>query len=300
MEKKLVSQSEIKTWNRCKRKYYLSYVRQLRKHDTEPNALTLGQLVHTGWEFWDGNWRGEMFKMFNEYKDSVPELLHPELDNQMELALIMVEGLVEWAESEGVNHGVEVIEREKQIAVEFGNFIIMGKLDELVRHPGGHTGLRDLKTLQDWRLFKLADIDLQFRTYIMLLQFIYGDDAPMMAEYIGARKVKRTRASSSPFYDKKEIVYNQKTIDATRRFWEVNMRGVLTHRADYDDGYFDHIDELYPPSPSYDCGMCPFRDVCPMMDDGSDAEGYLEAAYVVTDPNERYSDVTVLAVAEEA
>ena len=295
---KLVSQSEIKAWNRCRRRYYLAYVRRLRKFSLEPNALTVGQMVHTGWEHIDGDWAGEIETLHNTYRETVPELLHPELQNQLELALIMVEGLAEWAAETGINHGVELLQREAEIAVDFGTYTIMGKLDELVRHPAGHTGLRDLKTGANFRLFELADIDLQFRTYIMMLQAIYGDDAPMMAEWVVARKVKRTASAKPPFYAKKEIVYNQQTIDATRRFWASSMHQVLHYLELHEAGSYEHIDELFPPSPSYDCGRCPFRDACPMMDDGSDYEGFLDAAYVVSDPNERYKDVKVLATVE--
>jgi len=297
MSHRFVSQSQMKSWNKCKRRYYLDYVRRVRKVDFSPSALSLGQYVHTGFEFIEEDWQEAMQALVDEDMENTPEILHNDVKNQHELARIMVEGLAEWIPTSPVMAGFEVLEREKEIAVDFGSYAVMGKVDWLVRLANEDVSILDLKTAADFRIFKLSDIDLQFRSYIALLEIIYGAESPMMGTWLVARKVKRTARARPPFYDTKSVTYNQHQLDSVKRYWDATVLP-MHHAEDLHASGNYHQDMLFPPNPSYDCGLCPHRDLCPMFDSGDDAEGFIKDCYEESEPNARYGDVKILAIAE--
>ena len=293
---KYVSQSEMKSFHKCKRKYFLGYILRLRKRAFQSDARTLGNYVHWGFENMEEGWQAALDEMVGEDLENAPDILIPDIQNQHELARIMLEGLEEWIPTSATMAGYEIVEREKEIAVSFGSYSIMGKIDLLVKLANGSLSILDLKTAADFRLFNLADIDLQFKTYIALLDIILGKEAPRQGTWLVARKVKHTSRAKPPFYDTKTVTYNDATIEAIKRYWDATMLEMLHKIEQWATGKY-HRDMLFPPNPSYDCGMCDYRDLCPMLDDGSDWEGFADDIYEESDPNERYGDVKILATA---
>jgi hypothetical protein len=101
------------------------------------------------------------------------------------------------------------------------------------------------------------------------------------------RKVKRTARATPPFYGQLEVRH---PIHELRRFWlrlKEEVGELLRLRARLDAGE-DAAIVAYP-SPKRDCSWdCPFYHVCPMFDNGDDAEGYLAEHYEEHDPLERY------------
>jgi hypothetical protein len=303
-KRKYVSQSEAKTWHKCKRSWYLSYIRNFRAIEMSPGPMSLGQYVHTGMEHIDldhedeiggaEGWKAAIKEMVEADLLKVNELNHPEIHKQHDFAQIIVEGLAEWVIAEGINVGVKVLSREKQIAVDMGAYVLMGKLDEMIELANGEIMLRDWKTAASFKsIFELSDIDLQFRTYSMMLQEIYGYENPVQGEWVVARKVKRTPRATPPFFDRKRTSYNAFNIEATKRYWDATMYSMMHYIEQYETGNY-HVDMLFPPNPSFDCARCFHRLICPMMDDGSAWEEFAEAVYEIKSPNERYSDVQIL------
>jgi hypothetical protein len=104
------------------------------------------------------------------------------------------------------------------------------------------------------------------------------------------KKVRRGPTAKPPFYDRIDVRFNDETLNS---FW-IRLLGVLNDmmevRDKLDEGA-DHRFVAYPkPVMDWHCGTCPFFQVCPMLDDGSSADRYIEDHYDVANPYERYND----------
>ena len=285
MNKKIVSQSEISTWQRCKRKWYLSYFRRLRAIQLAPSPLTQGTYFHAALEHMEANWRAVLAEMVEADYERVDPLQHAEVTKQHELAVIMVEGLIPWAEEEGLNAGLTVISREREVAADMGDWILRGKLDEELERADGAYGFRDWKSANDFRLFKLAAINRQFPTYTVLTR--KSGRMARFGQWVVARKVKRTARAKPPFYAKHDRTFNTAQVDAMERQMDGEVKRMMHWtEVHLTDKY--HLDTVFPPNPSYDCGTCPFVQVCENMNDGSDWERQLDDWFTVGDPDERY------------
>ena len=103
------------------------------------------------------------------------------------------------------------------------------------------------------------------------------------------KKVKRTANAKPPFYEQFEVRHN---IFTMRAFW-TRIHGTITDlmrtKTALDSGE-SHLAVAYP-RPSQDCTWkCPFFAVCPLMDDGSAAEGMITNLFEVADPYAYYGD----------
>lgn len=103
------------------------------------------------------------------------------------------------------------------------------------------------------------------------------------------KKVKRGVRAKPPFYRQHEVRHNVFTL---RSFWtrtQGTLRDLVGVRDALDAGA-DHRLVAYP-TPTRDCRWwCPFFQVCPLMDDGSDVDGMLNDLYVRADPYAYYKD----------
>lgn len=101
------------------------------------------------------------------------------------------------------------------------------------------------------------------------------------------KKSKRTARAKGPFYTRMHIRFNKATLQS---FWLRTLgtvRDMMSTRKQLDEGV-PHQLAAYP-RPSNDCSWkCPFYQGCTMFDDGSRAEDWLAANFVVGNPDARY------------
>ena len=292
--KKHTSQSEIKSFQTCKRKWFYSYVRQLREKLYTPSALSQGTFYHEGVEHADGDWEAHLDGLFEREREKVDVIHHDALAEQVELAKILVSGFIEWAAETGLYADVEILAKEQQLAIDFENFVVMGKLDEVVQSVDGSVTIRDHKTAADFSIFKLAQWDLQLPSYQMLYNMSDLPGTATGAGWVVTKKNKRTARAKPPFYDTHRTAYNEHKMAATEMLWRSVMHTILGLEAAWKDtpGEFPQ-DALFPPSFSRDCSWCNFKDLCAMQDDGSRIEDHIEEWYNVSDPFERYTNVEI-------
>lgn len=223
------------------------------------------------------------------------------IEKDAALARIMVEGYLEWLEETGADFELEVVEPERPVEVRLVRLpsgrevMLRGKLDGKVRLRGGWLAFLEHKTVGNFvDLPATAQINRQLLTYGLLeyLEAIEGgDERPRTGGALlnMLRKVKRTARAKPPFYERADVRHN---VEELRNHWRHTVavaKKIAEAEAALDAGASHH--DVVPPVDQTDCRYsCPFFQVCPMFDDGSDVEDLLETLYEEHDPFERYGE----------
>jgi hypothetical protein len=300
-----VSNSEIQCFKRCRRKWWLAYYRKLRPAEEKvTGALKFGTRVHEAMAAYYSPTPQDPVEVirneFNAARDALTEDQYgqiEQLNKDAALALAMVEGYVEWVQETGVDDDYEVISVEEELAVEFDPLpvTIIGKLDTRIRRKSdGRYLSMDHKTCASFDgLTRTLELNEQPLMYQLLERMTLPEDQYVIGGvYNMLRKVKRGSSAKPPFYMREHVHHNDTEL---RNFWQ-RLFGTLSTMVDIErrlDAGESHYAVVYP-TPTSTCAWdCEFRSVCPLFDDGSHAEGFIEAAYKVHNPYERYSEVTL-------
>lgn len=279
-----ITQSELSTYRECKRKWWLGWFRKIKLDPSlyTPNAASLGTSVHIALE---SLYKGEDWEAILTALQGVSE----ESDKQVDLARIMIEGYLEWLEESGADSNIEVLAQEEQIEAPLHDLpvTLMGKLDQRIRiiEPEGF-GFLDFKTVQNFTdLPKMAELNDQFKHYSLLMKLRDPDSPFRGGIWRMLRKVKRTATAKPPFYGEFAKLYNDHQIAS----YEIQMRGLIANILRDEsqlNGGKEHL-EVVPPTPHRDCTWkCEYFQICPMFDDGSRVEDFVNEYYVTLDPLE--------------
>lgn len=303
-----ISNSEIQSWKSCRRKWYLSYYRELglkRDGQSAVGARELGTRVHTALHGMYAAQENPLTIIDEIYKNDISalndegrELEVPDLMKEHDLARAMLEGYVQWLVEEGIDDGIEVVAAETVIEVPSAvkGVLLRGKLDQrVVRKSDGAKLFLDHKTVAEFSTpAKVLPMDEQMKYYHLLerLDALYktGSEPGWRTDgglYNMLRKVKRTSTAKPPFYMRLEIHHNDTEL---RNMW-IRVHKVIEEivQARHELGKGGDHQYVCPPRPSRDCTWsCDFFPVCPLMDDGSNWEGLLNEYYAHVDPHERY------------
>lgn len=313
MKELKISNSELRTFKACRRRWYLTYFRELGlpEEDRAPTgALQLGGRVHDALKAMYEDKMNGLVRLQQIYEEAKkkwaddPEALL-ELAKEYDLAAAMIEGYIEWLSDTGADSGYEIVEVEQALEVPFGQWpehgftvTLRGKLDARVtRKSDGARLFIDHKTVGNFaEPAKILHLDEQMRFYHLLemLDALLrtGDAPPKPTDggiYNMLRKVKRTARAKPPFYDRLEARHN--TTEIQNMWYRVlgEVEDIMRVRNELDRGE-NHQRVVYP-NPGRECTyMCPFLAVCPLMDDGSDSERMLANEYIHVDPHERYAE----------
>lgn len=297
-----VSNSEIQTFKKCRRKWWLEYYRLLAKpQEPRVGALAFGTRIHL------------VLERFYGYGED-PVSLHSELiqadrikveesgedekkfESEAELGQIMIEGYLDWLEETGADKDLEVVSTERKVEMPLlgGAATLIGKLDMRVRDLiDGSVSFLDHKTSQNFSDFtSTANMNEQLLTYTTLErhQALDGEEWAKGGTYNLLKKVKRTSKAIPPFYSRLSVKFNPTFIDNFRTRLDTVVRHMIETRLRLDAG--EHHQIAAYPTPSKECSwFCPYFLACPLFDDGSDVEGYLSSTFVVSNPYERYEDL---------
>lgn len=291
----LISNSEIQCWKHCRRRWYHEYVLGLKKDEVE-GPLGLGSRVHAALAayYTPG---GTVQDAFYEYDASLSadsaHVVHPEqFEKDARLGRVMLEGYFDWVEESGVDSGLEIISAESEIEYRFqvwGEWVTFLAKRDVIGIDHNFSGRRfflDHKTCQSLQN-PLLDLDEQVLSYAMLESLIHPDEPVNFALWNMLKKVLRTGRATPPFYDRVPLEISKTML---RHHWNktVGVIGdIIEVRRKLEAGV-DHRQVCYT-SPSSRCSWgCQYRQVCPMIDDGSYYEEYLNQLYVKRDPYSRY------------
>lgn len=235
---------------------------------------------------------------------STVERIRAELLSSFDLEHAMIEGYVQWLEETGADEDLEVIASEVYVEARFdppsaltsaeeifGTEVkLIGKLDARVRsRTTGRRRFIDHKTVGSLH-DPILGINQQMLHY-QLIEFLNTNDGEARCDgalYNMLRKVKRTRASKPPYFNRIPIDHN--IHELKNYLWQVG--GVVASIVETED----MLNELraphqaiVPSRPSRDCvWKCEFFKICRMFDDGSRVENAVRDLYEVRDPLSYY------------
>lgn len=291
-----LSNSEIQTWETCRRKWWLAYHRRLQVNPisvSPVNVANLGNHVHLALEAYYGHQLDPLAVLRWDYDQWVAEYPAWEKDlvKERDYALAMVEGFLQWAEETGLDIDFEIVNTELNIHFDVtlpsGTVVrLRGKLDQLVmRLSTGAYLLRDFKTVADLSKADHLVLDQQMRHYSMLLSLMMRKERLRVdgALYLMLKRSKRTTAAKPPFYEQVEIGYNPSDLNSTYQR-VIAVAGEIEVAKQRLDSGEDHHSVVYPHYNETCSWGCPFLKMCPMFDDGSRVEGALASNYVEGDP----------------
>lgn len=311
---RLLSNSEIATFKRCRRKWYLGYFRGLQPRSEESTgARALGNSLHfVLGNYYDpadpvatvddvlAQWDGLYAASIKEAEDANESGRVKDLHKDRDLGRAILEGYFEWIAEEGRDSDWEVIGSEREVFVPLTGYqgprpvMLTAKLDVAIqRRSDGAKAFVDHKSVQTINDLKArADIDEQFFHYALLsyLEHLANPEATFVDGGIFnlLRKVKRTARAKPPFFERVDV---RKTVGELRLYWlRVAGEALEIQRAEDRLNAGEPHHYVAYPTPTRDCSWdCDFRVPCPMMDDPSqDAEGLLAAVFETGDPYARY------------
>lgn len=302
-----ISNSELKTFKRCQRKWYLGTYRRLRRVRTKATgARELGTRVHEslaelytppGVEADD-----PLVVLERSLCDDIAKFPEQEADieKEGELARAMITGYIEWLEEEGADVDLEVIAPETELIVEAGNIrgadiLLIAKLDLRVRRlTDGMLFFMDHKTVADLTTpLRTLHMDEQMLFYMLVERMNESDEGRTAGGlYNMLKKVKRTGTAKPPFFKREFVTHSDEEL---RHFW-TRVAGTVNKIIETEDMLNDGMDHRFvtPPNPTRDCTWdCDFFAICPMFENGSDVERMITDLYEVGDPLERYNTVGI-------
>jgi hypothetical protein len=311
-----ISSSELASFKRCRRQWWLTYYRGLKPIRESPlGPRAIGDRIHRALQLYyvpDGQPRTEpkaalerviqedwlaVKAAFAAQGEEVPELLVIDLNKQADLERAMIEGYVEWLAETGADSEFKVIGSERYVEADLmtrGTQVIklIGRLDVQVRRIFDNLPFfLDHKTMGEFvTATRLLPMNEQMKMYVLLHTLASDPGNPRIvgAIYNMIRRVKRTGNAKPPFYQRVEVQHNPTEIQT----FKDRTIGVIGHmesaRLVLDAGG-DHHRVVYP-TPTKDCAwQCPFAQVCTLFDDGSRVEAALEGNFVVGDPYDYYA-----------
>lgn len=299
------SNSEFQTFTDCGRRWWLSYYRGLKPLAEKPvGPLSIGSRVHRALEEgYSSPGRGEaaMSVLLDSLTEDYPKAsqLGPEVlkqfQSEAELCVIMLEGFVQWASEEGLDAGWEVVAHERIVKaspmdIHGERVIFKGKLDQMIRRDmDGSLWMRDWKTTQTMTPVMMA-FGPQLKMYLLLLALTEPDAQVSGGQFVFLKKVKRTARANPPFYSIEPFYVGPPEMESFFLSTMGTAKRMVETMQKLEAG--GNPLELVPPRPTRDCSWrCPFYLACPMFDDGSNVEGYLEANYTSGDPYAYYGDL---------
>jgi hypothetical protein len=297
-----VSQSELRTFRDCKRRWYLTYYLGLKRSEENPATdANLGTRIHKALEHYyrDNDDPVHAIEMQydaaeDEYEDN--EFFFKDLKKERKLAKVMIEGYLEWVAETGVDEDIEVISAEEDLRVPgpVEGTELRAKMDlRIRRRSDGARLFLDHKTMGSFQnAQRVLHIDGQMRFYALLEKLDGRDDWTDGGLYNILRRVGRTARAKPPFYVREECRY---TIDDLRSEWlrvARQLQELVAVRTALDAGE-DHRYVVYP-SPTRDCSWkCTFFSMCPLMDDGSRWEDMANGEFIVGDPYSYYDELVL-------
>lgn len=313
---RLFSNSELRTFKRCRRKWYLQWYLglQLKKH-AYTGAAAIGNRIHQAFRWWyvedktlaldpretleyliKTDW--DLIKESIKPNEDLPEGLVKKFKEEADLERAMVSGYMEWIQDIGIDSEFTVIASETYLEVDITHLTrrqkptkIIGKLDVRVRrNRDGVRQFMDHKTVQEFSTPSLTlPLDEQMLHYFLLESMTSKNDEYCSAAlYNMIRKVKRSARAKPPFYKRIEIGYNQYQVNSYKNRMLETIEDILDIEEYLNDYPNIWLSKTYP-NPTRDCVWdCPFFTVCGMFDDGSRFEAMIDQFYEKHDTLDYY------------
>jgi len=307
--------SELRTFKRCRRKWYFAYYRRLGLPAPEVTGVrAIGTRIHAALALYyvpagetPANLIDSMEAIITEDLAALMERqpMQDQIDQftkDADLCRAIIEGYVEWLAETGADQFIEVVAPETKVFVPIDmvgpqgeKVALLGKLDVRIRRTSdGARMFVDHKTVgsitEPVRTLHMDEQMLHYHLLEYLDMLARGAEAGERTDgglYNMLRKVKRTARATPPFYDRVEIRHSITMLRSyyTRLVGEIE--DILATKHKLDEGY--EPNRAAYPMPTKDCTWdCDFFHLCTMMDDGSRVDDFIAQNLITVDPHLRY------------
>lgn len=311
-----LTNGELRTFKRCRRKWWLAYYRRLGLPSSKvTGASQLGTRIHRCLAAYYIPGFADPQLAFLTLERTIAEDMAAvggdefavaDLLKEQDLAHAMLEGYFEWLAETAADQGIDVVAPETKLEVNpnfpgHDDVRLLGKIDvratrtfgaDVARLVVDHKTVGDLTNPAKMLAFDEQMLHYHLLEYLDLLNNgVPGEEAEVIrtdgALYNMLRKVKRTATANPPFYGRVEVRHN---IETLRSYWS-RVLGELEEIQALEAKLAANADprQVAYPTPTKDCSWdCDFYHVCTMFDDGSRAEDMLVSTYVTINPLARY------------
>lgn len=300
-----VRQSEISSFSDCRRKWWFAYEQgivpvSIGRRMPASSHRDSGSAAHKGVEIINkGGTLVEALDAVGVFIDEVRSIRLPEGDELPELtkeddkawwevdrlARAMTTNYAEWSR---LNEGdIEFLATELQwevpLTITLSDYaehqeevMLFGQIDAALHDPLVGLVIRDNKSVQSFGQTP-QDVDFQLRTYAWAWWNLTGD-VPDRAEHLMMKRVLGLK-TKGPLFERVAIPINKRILRAHEGHLRARVEG-LTEVRD-----LKVTNEALFPNPGMDCSWkCEFKDLCSMVDDGSDVQAVVEEHFVEKDP----------------
>lgn len=311
---RLISNSEVQAFKRCRRKWWLTWYRKLKLREESPTgALAIGDRIHRALKLYyvppgqtPVDPRDALEYLITQDWTRIAHLLQDDplklqalekkFADEANLERAMIAGYVEWLAETGADSDLETVASETYLEAELNvspvtPVKIIGKIDErVVRKTDGVRLFKDHKTVAELITIRQTVGGDEQMLHYHLLEWLgskEGEERCDGALYNMLRKVKRTGNARPPFYDRVEVHHSVRELES----FKTRLAGSITDMLDVEEALNRGDDPQFLAYPRWtrDCRWdCEFFAVCTMFDDGSRVEPALERWYRVGDPLEYY------------
>lgn len=306
----------MRTYRRCKRLWYLSHYRQLKRRTENQfnRPLGIGNRIHDALAAYYSPDPAESKNPLEFVRESIATDLakfpeHEEdIQKEADLCDAIISGYLEWLAETGADQAMRVIEAEKAVHVDLLDGVrLLSKLDARVEHEelGGRFSLEHKSVSGSVKPPAHLRFDTQFLTEHMVELVWLRDNEREDQRALGVLwnallKSKRTARAKGPFYAREVVRHN---LEQLRNHWHhVSALAVeiLDTESRLDSGE-SHQSACHP-NPMDRCSWdCPFVGVCLNMDANEDnAERQLAAQYEPGDVLARYRGLLPSLVESDA
>lgn len=311
---RLFSNSELQTFKRCRRKWWLGWHRGLRLAVESPvGPRAVGDRGHRALAQWyvpAGTPRTDPrdalerlitsdWSALVEHHGTVPPELEKKFVADADLERIMLAGYLEWLAESGDDADLDVVAPEAVLARPLGvtptdgrELFFIGRLDaRLVRRSDGSRQFMDHKFVAEFTSpTRVLPLDEQMLGYHLLEWENLAETEPRSvgALYNMLRRVRRTTSARPPFYLRVFVGHNVHELESYRLRANATVRLILEAERALTARPDRHLEAAFP-TPTRNCAWdCPFFAVCPLFDDGSRVEDMIKSYYVEGDPRDYY------------
>lgn len=275
----VLRQSEFKTYLTCGREFYLGSIRNLEPAQRKASVADVGTFVHAGLQAHYLRTKDPLLAIAEAVNAAIETdpFLVAELTAHGQLADRMVEGYLEWLETEAMDHGLTPIAVEERYETHIGTYYgievwVTGAVDLLMQDEEGGVWVYDAKTVDKFGgMTDMLDIDFQGQTYDLLIRR-NTEFTPKGFVHNQLRRVKRTGTAKPPFYNRVTVNFNEPQRE--RHLW--HLQGVadeIAQKVLVTEGHSSDsptVHGRFRPLPTKDCSWrCDFVKtgrVCPAMD----------------------------------
>lgn len=319
-ETRRFSQSEMKVFTGCKRRWWLSEYRRLAPIGYDPTGpLRSGTRLHTALEaFYTpgenpfaslaeaqcADWEAYALNCAERGEDPDAAVVE-QFRKDCELERIMLEGYGEWIAESGEDAGLETIAVEEIVTVpgsafapelvaKYYEFDVVGKLDARVRRlSDGARKFVDHKTAASLTMaLPTLQMNVQMKHYRWLESMTTPEgERSDGALYNVLKKVKRTKTAKPPFFARYEVNHNQEEIDNYEKHMKRIIAQILELEAELAVTPIQEQPHVAYPTPDDSCSWkCQFYQLCGAFDDDSRAEDMIRDQFTTRDPLARYAE----------